>query len=90
MSRDHYAHLKDDPSGIDDWLRSKGHDIKRPADPSNEWNRPLRRCRLPSCGTIIEGMLPIARYCTRQHKLDHYAELEAKSAEDNKDLPQTE
>jgi len=91
MSRDHYAHLKDDPSGIDDWLRSKGHDIKRPADPSNEWNRPLRRCRLPSCGTIIEGMLPIARYCTRQHKLDHYAELEAaKSTEDNKDLPQTE
>ena len=81
---------RSDPTGIDDWLRSKGHDIKRPADPDNEWNRPLRRCRLPSCGAIIEGMLPIARYCTRQHKLDHYAELEAKSAEDNTETKECE
>jgi len=91
MSRDHYAHLKDDPSGIDDWLRSKGHDIKRPADPSNEWNRPLRRCRLPNCGAIIERKQASAVYCGRDHKTQHYDEIgAAKKLAETKDLPQTE
>jgi hypothetical protein len=82
---------RSDPTGIDDWLRSKGHDIKRPADPDNLWNRPLRRCRLPSCGAVIEGKQKSAVYCGRDHKTQHYDEMAAaKKLAETKDLPQTE
>jgi hypothetical protein len=88
-SRDPFA--QDDPSGIRDWMQSKGHTVRAPTDPNNMWNRPLRRCRLPSCGAVTEHKQKSAVYCGRDHKTQHYDEIAAaKKLAETKDLPQTE
>jgi hypothetical protein len=69
MPRDPFR--REDPTGVLDWLQSKGHNVRAPIDPTNVWNRPMRVCQLPSCGVLIEDRLPGALYCGRSHKNEH-------------------